>query len=98
MANKNNNTQRFMLEPEAHRHFGIKARTYKRWIEEGEIIPGRMKVVGSNYYVIDPSLFEPWFIETKLQPATAENKVHSRKPIKQQTLIITKKEQSYGEM
>lgn len=81
---------KYMLEPELQRYFGIKQRTYKHWIQSGDVIPGRMKVRGSNYYVVDPSLFEPWYLENKLELATADNKFHNRQPIKQpKALIIT---------
>ena len=72
--------QTYFLEPEALMHFGIKARTYKRWIDSGIQIPGRYKVKGTNYYVIDPYPFHLWLIETKLETATKHNKFHNRKP------------------
>lgn len=68
--------QKYFLEGEALQHFGIKGRTYLRWLEEGTTIPGRYKVTGTNYYVIKPEEFHKWLIETKLEPATNHNKLH----------------------
>jgi len=68
--------QTYFLEPEALIHFGIKARSYKRWLDEGTEIPGRYKVKGSNYYVIEPHQFHLWLIDTKIEPATKHNKLH----------------------
>ena len=81
MATLNNSftyPQKYFLEGEALRHFGIKTRTYKNWIESGLTIPGRLKVKGSNYYVIEPEEFHKWLIETRLEPAT-KFKTKSRK-------------------
>jgi len=74
--------QKYMLEKEACKFFGIKYRTYKYWLECKTIIPGRMKVKGSNYYVIDPILFDAFLRNTMLEEATPDNKFHNRKPIK----------------
>ena len=79
MATLNNSftyPQKYFLEGEALRHFGIKTRTYKNWIESGLTIPGRLKVKGSNYYVIEPEEFHKWLIDTRLEPATKFNKLH----------------------
>ena len=72
--------QTYFLEPEALKHFGIKARTYKRWLDDGIEIPGRYKVKGANYYVLEPHQFHLWLINTRIEPATKQNKFHNRKP------------------
>jgi len=69
--------QTYFLEPEALRHFGLKERTYKRWLAEGITIPGRYKVKGTNYYVIEPHEFHTWLIETRIEPSTKFNKLHN---------------------
>ena len=69
--------QKYFLEGEALQHFAIKGRTYKRWKDEGTLIPGRYRVKGTNYYVIKPEEFHQWLIETKLEPATNLNKIHN---------------------
>ena len=71
--------QKYFLESEACRHFGIKQRTFKRWIDDGIIIPGRYKVKGTNYYVIEPVEFNTWYTANILEPATNKNKFHNRK-------------------
>ena len=71
--------QKYFLEAEACRHFGIKQRTFKRWIDDGIIIPGRLKVKGTNYYVIEPVEFNTWYTANILEPATNINKFHNRK-------------------
>jgi len=71
--------QKYFLEAEACRHFGIKQRTFKRWIDDGIIIPGRYKVKGTNYYVIEPVEFNTWYTANILEPATNINKFHNRK-------------------
>ena len=71
--------QKYFLEAEACRHFGIKQRTFKRWIDDGIIIPGRYKVKGTNYYVIEPVEFNTWYTANILEPATNKNKFHIRK-------------------
>ena len=71
--------QIYFLEKEACKHFGIKLRTYKNWIDSGLTIPGRYKVKGSNYYIIKPEEFHLWLIETRLEVATPQNKFHNRK-------------------
>ena len=71
--------QKYFLEAEACRHFGIKQRTFKRWIDDGIIIPGRYKVKGTNYYVIEPVEFNTWYTANILEPATNNNKFHNRK-------------------
>ena len=71
--------QIYFLECEACKHFGIKQRTYKNWIDSGLTIPGRYKVKGSNYYIIKPEEFHTWLIETRLEVATPQNKFHNRK-------------------
>jgi len=78
--------QKYFLEGEACRHFGLKHRTYRRWIEEGEKIPGRLKVKGSNYYVIEPSAFHKFLINHKLE----EGKYEPKKSINTQTIKNTK--------
>jgi|TARA_R100000388_G_C7161916_1_gene119660 hypothetical protein len=77
---QNSYPQKYFLVPEACRHFGLKLRTFKSWRETGIEIPGLMKVKGSNYYVIDPIPFHTWLIETRLEPATQNNKLHNRTP------------------
>ena len=69
--------QAYFLEPEALIHFGIKGRTYKRWLADGVTIPGRYKVKGTNYYVIEPHEFHTWLIETRIEKATQFNKLHN---------------------
>tara|TARA_R100001530_G_scaffold113710_1_gene80664 strand:+ start:1929 stop:2297 length:369 start_codon:yes stop_codon:yes gene_type:complete len=79
MATFNNSftyPQKYFLEGEALRHFGIKALTYKNWKTTLEKIPGRYKVKGTNYYVIEPEEFHKWLIETRIEPATKHNKLH----------------------
>ena len=71
--------QKYFLESEARRHFGIKLRTFKRWIDDGQIIPGRIKVKKTNYYVIEPIEFHSWYSANILEPATNKNKFHNRK-------------------
>ena len=71
--------QKYFLESEACRHFGIKQRTLKRLIDDGQIIPGRIKVKGTNYYVIEPIEFHSWYSANILEPATNNNKFHNRK-------------------
>ena len=71
--------QKYFLEAEACRHFGINQRTFKRWIDDGIIIPGRYKVKGTNYYVIEPVEFNTWYTANRLEPATNKNKFHNRK-------------------
>ena len=77
-----NYPQKYFLESEACRHFGIKLRTFKRWLDDGQIIPGRIKVKGTNYYVIEPIEFHSWYSANILEPATNENKFHNRQPNK----------------
>ena len=86
---KSNYPQRYFLEGEACKHFGIKYRTYRRWIDGGEIIPGRLKVEGSNYYVIDPVLFHTFLINHKL----TEGKYEPKQTIERQT---TRKSKANG--
>tara|TARA_R100000541_G_scaffold19625_1_gene29606 strand:+ start:2471 stop:2836 length:366 start_codon:yes stop_codon:yes gene_type:complete len=81
--------QIYFLECEACKHFGIKQRTYKNWIDSGLTIPGRYKVKGSNYYVIKPEQFHTWLIETRLEVSTPQNKFHNRKVIKKITSVAT---------
>ena len=71
--------QIYFLECEACKHFGLKQRTYKNWLDSGLTIPGRFKVKGSNYYIIKPEEFHQWLIETRLEVATPQNKFHNRK-------------------
>ena len=71
--------QKYFLESEACRHFGIKLRTFKRWVDDGQIIPGRIKVKKTNYYVIEPIEFHSWYSANILEPATNKNKFHNRK-------------------
>ena len=77
--NKHTYPQKYFLEGEALQHFAIKGRTYKRWLDEGTEIPGRYKVKGTNYYVIEPHEFHAWLIETRIEKATQFNKFHNRK-------------------
>jgi len=67
LQNKNNYPQKYFLEGEACKYFGLKFRTYRRWIDGGETIPGRLKVKGSNYYVIEPVAFHKYLINHKLE-------------------------------
>ena len=83
---KSNYPQRYFLEGEACKHFGIKYRTYRRWIDGGDIIPGRLKVEGSNYYVIDPVPFHTFLINHKL----TEGKYEPVKTIERQTIRKSK--------
>ena len=82
VKNINSYPQKYFLESEACRHFGIKLRTFKRWIDDGQIIPGRIKVKGTNYYVIEPVEFHAWYSANILEPATNKNKFHNRAPKK----------------
>ena len=77
--NKNTYPQTYFLESEACKNFGIKLRTFKRWIDDEIIIPGRYKVKGTNYYVIEPVEFNSWYTANRLEPATNKNKFHNRK-------------------
>jgi len=77
-----NYPQKYFLESEACRHFGIKQRTLKRLLDDGKIIPGRLKVKGTNYYVIEPVEFHAWYSANILEPATNKNKFHNRVPKK----------------
>ena len=86
---KSNYPQRYFLEGEACKHFGIKYRTYRRWIDGGDIIPGRLKVEGSNYYVIDPVPFHTFLINHKLK----EGKYEPTQTIERQT---TRKSKTNG--
>ena len=76
ISNLYNYPQKYFLEGEALRHFGIKASTYRSWHASGLKIPGRYKVKKTNYYVIEPEEFHKWLIETRLEPATKLNKLH----------------------
>ena len=80
--NHNYYPQMFFLEGEACKYFGLKFRTYRRWIDGGETIPGRLKVTGSNYYVIEPRAFHTFLINHKLE----EGKYEPVKTIKRQTI------------
>ena len=80
--NHNYYPQMFFLEGEACKYFGLKFRTYRRWIDGGETIPGRLKVTGSNYYVIEPRAFHKYLINHKL----TEGKYEPVKTIKRQTI------------
>ena len=85
MATFNNSftyPQKYFLEGEALRHFGIKALTYKNWKATLEKIPGRYKVKGTNYYVIEPEEFHKWLIETRIEPATKHNRLHDGRKTK----------------
>ena len=77
--NKTHYPQKYFLEGEACKHFGMKPRTLKRLIDDGIIIPGRYKVKGTNYYVIEPVEFNTWYTANRLEPATNKNKFHNRK-------------------
>jgi len=76
----NNYPQKYFLEGEACKHFGMKPRTLKRLLDDGKIIPGRLKVKGTNYYVIEPVEFHAWYSANILEPATNKNKFHNREP------------------
>jgi|TARA_B100001964_G_scaffold235556_1_gene295830 hypothetical protein len=71
--------QKYFLEFEACKHFGIKYRSFRRLIDDGTNIPGRFKVKGTNYYVIEPVEFHTWYSANILEPATNKNKFHNRK-------------------
>ena len=75
-----NYPQKYFLEGEACKHFGMKPRTLKRLLDDGKIIPGRLKVKGTNYYVIEPVEFHAWYSANILEPATNKNKFHNREP------------------
>jgi len=77
--NLNSYPQKYFLEGEACKHFGMKPRTLKRLLDDGKIIPGRLKVKGTNYYVIEPVEFHAWYSANILEPATNNNKFHNRK-------------------
>ena len=77
-----NYPQKYFLEGEACKHFGMKPRTLKRLLDDGKIIPGRLKVKGTNYYVIEPVEFHAWYSANILEPATNKNKFHNRAPKK----------------
>ena len=79
-SNINNYPQKYFLEGEACKHFGMKPRTLKRLLDDGKIIPGRLKVKGTNYYVIEPVEFHAWYSANILEPATNKNKFHNREP------------------
>ena len=79
--NKHTYPQKYFLEGEALQHFAIKGRTYKRWLDEGIEIPGRYKVKGTNYYVLEPEEFHKWLMETRIEPATKFNKLHDGRNI-----------------
>ena len=78
--NLNSYPQKYFLEGEACKHFGMKPRTLKRLLDDGKIIPGRLKVKGTNYYVIEPVEFHAWYSANILEPATNKNKFHNREP------------------
>ncbi len=78
--NLNSYPQKYFLEGEACKHFGMKPRTLKRLLDDGKIIPGRLKVKGTNYYVIEPVEFHAWYSANILEQATNKNKFHNRKP------------------
>jgi len=80
--NKHTYPQKYFLEGEALQHFGIKGRTYKNWKEQEITIPGRYKVKGTNYYVIEPEEFHKWLIETRIEPATKFNQLHDGRQTK----------------
>ena len=80
--NKHTYPQKYFLEGEALQHFGIKGRTYKNWKEQEITIPGRYKVKGTNYYVIEPEEFHKWLIETRIEPATKHNRLHDGRKTK----------------
>ena len=71
--------QKYFLEFEACKHFGIKYRSFRRLIDDGTNIPGRFKVKGTNYYVIEPVEFNTWYTANRLERATNKNKFHNRK-------------------
>ena len=77
--NKYSYPQKYFLEKEACKYFGIKHRSFRRLIDDGTIIPGRYKVKGTNYYVIEPVEFNTWYTANRLEPATNKNKFHNRK-------------------
>ncbi len=93
VLNKNDYPQTYFLEGEACKHFGLKFRTYRRWVDGGETIPGRLKVKGSNYYVIDPVPFHKFLINHKYKEGTYAPK----KPIKRQTIKKVKTNGIYKE-
>jgi len=74
--------QKYFLEGEALKHFGIKALTYKNWKAMGLTIPGRYKVKATNYYIIEPEEFHTWLMETRIEPATKYNKLHDGRKTK----------------
>ncbi len=96
-ANKiNNYPQKYFLEGEACKYFGIKQRTYKRWIDNKTIIPGRFKVKGTNYYVIEPAAFDTWYSANILEQATNKNKFHNRKPKQNSSGVVSPTSKNNG--
>ena len=85
--NHNNYPQMFFLEGEACKYFGLKFRPYRRWIDGGETIPGRLRVKGSNYYVIEPRAFHKYLINHKYK----EGKYEPTQTINKRTIKNTKR-------
>jgi hypothetical protein len=94
--NLNSYPQKYFLEGEACKYFGIKQRTYKRWIDNKTIIPGRFKVKGTNYYVIEPAAFDTWYSANILEQATNKNKFHNRKPKQNSSGVVSPTSKNNG--
>jgi len=94
--NLNSYPQKYFLEGEACKHFGMKPRTYKRWIDNKIIIPGRFKVKGTNYYVIEPAAFDTWYSANILEQATNKNKFHNRKPKQNSSGVVSPTSKNNG--
>jgi len=94
--NLNSYPQKYFLEGEACKYFGSKQRTYKRWIDNKTIIPGRFKVKGTNYYVIEPAAFDTWYSANILEQATNKNKFHNRKPKQNSSGVVSPTSKNNG--
>jgi hypothetical protein len=94
--NLNSYPQKYFLEGEACKHFGMKPRTLKRLLDDGKIIPGRLKVKGTNYYVIEPVEFHAWYSANILEQATNKNKFHNRKPKQNSSGVVSPTSKNNG--
>ncbi len=94
--NLNSYPQKYFLEGEACKYFGIKQRTYKRWIDNKTIISVRFKCEGTNYYVIEPAAFDTWYSANILEQATNKNKFHNRKPKQNSSGVVSPTSKNNG--
>ena len=94
--NLNSYPQKYFLEGEACKHFGMKPRTLKRLLDDGKIIPGRLKVKGTNYYIIEPVEFHAWYSANILEQATTKNKFHNRKPKQNSSGVVSPTSKNNG--